>query len=296
MIGAIIMGALLAAAAAPAAPTPPVRLAPVGCVEIPDANVRVPLRVELGARLLDDAAPDPRDFVLLSIACDQSDATLLAVRQGGGTPVRRLVPLGGTAPEARPRALALAAVELLQVADLRDAPPPPPAAAVDKESANAPVEHGPTPTLGVAFVFGSFFASGNYFTTGGAMRFGLELGAPNPPDPTWGFGVAYELMGIGGSSKTVLMNEVLALAQRRGGRFASELGLGARLGAVTESTTSPTGVTTTTFHRGGGPVATVGAHTRLTRWISSDFSMELGYDFRGPGVWMAPQFGITLRF
>jgi len=282
--------------ATPASTPPSVRLAPVGCVDLPDASVRVPLRVELGARLLDDAAADPRDFVLLSIACDRSEATLLAVRQGAGTPVRRLVPLGDVAPEVRPRALALAAVELLQVADLRDAPPPTPAAAVDKEGAGTPVERGPTPTVGAAFLIGSFLGSGNYFTTGGALRVGLELGAQSPPDPSWGFGLAYELMALGGSSETVLTHEALALAQRRGGRFVSELGLGARLGSLTESTTSPTGITTSTSHRAGGPVGTVAAHGRLVRGLSSDLSMEVGYDFRGSGVWLTPQFGVTLRF
>jgi len=290
--------ALMAVAAPAAAPLTPVRLAPVGCAELPDASVRVPLRVELGARLLDNAAADPRDFMLLSIACDESDATLLAVRQGRGTPARRLVPLGGVAPEARPRELALAAVELVHVADLRDAVPPPPAAPVDKEIP-AVVARRATLTVGAAFLFlGGYFGTGDYFSTGGTVRLGVELGPQSPPDPTWGGSLAYELMGAATNNETVLMNELLALAQRRGGPFVSELGLGARLGWLSDATMASTSTspTTRTSHMAGGPVASVGAHSRLAQGVSSDFSMEVGYDFRGHGVWLIPHFGVTLRF
>jgi len=64
-------------------------------------------------------------------------------------------------------------------------------------------------------------------------------------------------------------------------------------GTTTTTSTSPT---TRTSHMAGGPVASVGAHSRLAQGVSSDFSMEVGYDFRGHGVWLIPHFGVTLRF
>ena len=90
MIGLALV--LAVAGAAPSGPLP-VRLAPVTCPGFPDAGVRTALAVEIRDRLIADATPAPPDFALISVACAGDDAELLIVRQGGGVPVRRQVPL-----------------------------------------------------------------------------------------------------------------------------------------------------------------------------------------------------------
>ena len=88
------------------------------------------------------------------------------------------------------------------------------------------------------------------------------------------------------------MAGLLALMQRRGGLFVPELGLGARAGVVDDF---PTQATTTT-RTAGGPVASIGVSARFLPGLSSDFIIEGGYDFGGPGAWVLPRFGFTLRF
>ena len=286
-------GVLVAAGVtAPAPPPPSVRLAPVRCSDPPDATVRTPFRVELRERLLADDAPDDPDVLLVSIACNGSDATVLAVRQNGGTAVRRLVPLAAVAPEARPRELALAAVEVVRVADARQAAPAPTVVA-----APAPA---PRPASRVTFTFGAaafllggYLSQGEFLATGGAsIRAGIELGPERPPAPSWQPGLAYELTGAGGSYETVVMNGLLALIQRRGRRVVPELGVGARIGWISDYPTPTTG----TLRIGGGPVASVALGIRVLPGISSDFVAETGYDFHGHGAWLLSHVGLTLRF
>ena len=188
--------ALLAVGTSPVESTPPrVRLAPVRCPDLPDAAVRTPLRVELGRRLAAEEAEAGPDFLLVSIACDGSDATLLAVRQSGGVPFRRLVPLATVAPQARAREVALAAVELIQIADrVKEATPPP---TVESPAPVPVVATGPTFTFGVStFIFGGYFSGGNFLDTEGAtIRLGVELGVERPQSRSWKWGVAYEFIG-----------------------------------------------------------------------------------------------------
>ncbi|HEY7374876.1 MAG TPA: hypothetical protein VIF57_22125 [Polyangia bacterium] len=69
---------VMAAAGVAPAGAPPVRLAPVTCPGIPDADVRAALRVELRDRLVRETAPAPPDFALVSVACHGDEADLLA--------------------------------------------------------------------------------------------------------------------------------------------------------------------------------------------------------------------------
>jgi hypothetical protein len=289
--------ALMAAEAPPSSPPPPtVRLAPVRCADLPDAAVRAPLRVELRQRLLDDDAPDQSDFLLVSIACNGSDATVLAVRQNdGAAAVRRLVPLAAVAPEARPRELALAAVELVHVADMReadvqDATPPP---TTVRTAAPPPSPASWTPTFSASVLYWGGYLSNNFFAMdGAALRIGVEHGPERPPSPSWQWALSSELTAFGGPYQSAFMGGLLALIQRRGTVFAPELGLGARLGWVSDFPTAQT----TTLEVAGGPVASAGVTTRLLPGLSSDLILEAGYDFHGPGAWLIPHLGLTLRF
>jgi hypothetical protein len=287
-----LIWALAAAGTSPVVPPrPAVRLAPVRCADLPDAAVRSPLHVDLGARLLDDDAPDPPDVLFVSIACNGPDAMVLAVRQNeGGSAVRRLVPFSGVARDARPRELALAATELIHVADVRDV-----AAAAPTVVATAPPPP-PSPTwvltLSPAVLYWGGYFSDDFLTTGGAsLRIGVEHGPQWPASPSWQWGLTSELSAFGGPYKTAFMAGLLALLQRRGPQFVAELGLGARGGAVSDD---PTGQLNT--RTAGGPVASIGVSLHLLPGLSSDLVAEGGYDLGGPGAWFLPRFGFTVRF
>jgi len=285
--------ALMATEAPPFAPPPPaVRLAPVHCADLPDAAVRAPVRVELRQRLLGDDAPDQSDFVLVSIACNGSNATVLAVRQNdGAAAVRRLVPLAGVAPEARPRELALAAVELVHVADVREATPPP--TTIRTRAPSPPSPPSWTPTFNAAALFwGGYFSSNFFAMDGAALRIGLEHGPERPPSPSWQWALTSELTAFGGPYQSAFMGGLLALIQRRGTVFVPELGLGARVGWVSDFSMAQT----STMKVAGGPGASVGMTTRFLPGLSSDFIVEAGYDFHGPGAWLIPHLGFTIRF
>jgi len=283
--------ALAATSAPPAAPPTAVRLAPVRCADLPDAAVRAPLRVELGHRLLDDSAPDGPDVLLVSIACNGPDATVLAVRQSeGGAAVRRLVPFSRVALEARPRELAVAAAELIHVADVREASTPSPT--VVAVAPAAPPAPSWVLTVSPAVLYWGGYFSNDFLATGGAsLRVGVEHGAQWPASPSWHLGLTSDLQVFGGPYQTAYRAGLLGLLQRRGPLFVSELGLGARAGVVSDY---PTGSTTT--RTAGGPAASLGISLRFLPGLSSDLVAEGGYDFGGPGAWFLPRFGFTLRF
>jgi hypothetical protein len=202
--------ALATTGMAPAVPRPlAVRLAPVRCTDLPDADVRAPLRVELGHRLLADDAPDGPDVLLVSIACNGPDATVLAVRQNeGGAAVRRLVPFSQVALEARPRELAVAAAELVHVADVRDTPVASPTV-LDTE---APPPPTPTwaLTLSPAILYWGGYFSNNFLVTGGAsFRVGVEHGPQWPSPPSWDWGLTSEVWMFGGPYQTAFMAGLL---------------------------------------------------------------------------------------
>jgi hypothetical protein len=280
----------LAATGAPLPESPPhaVRLAPVRCADLPDATVRGPLRVEIGQRLLEDRASDGPDVLLVSIACNGPDASVLAVRQNeGGAAVRRLVPFGAVAPEARARELALAAAELIHVADVRDAPP-----TILATAPSPPPSPSWALTVNPSILYWGGYLSNNFFSTSGvSLRIGVEHGPQWPASPSWQWGITSELSAFGGPYQTAYMAGLSALLQRRGPLFVSELGLGARAGAVSDYPTGPT-----TTKAAGGPVASIGVSLRFLPGLSSDLVAEGGYDFAGPGAWFLPRFGFTLRF
>jgi hypothetical protein len=287
--------ALMATGALPPVPSPTsVRLAPVRCTGLPDAAVREPLRVELGHRLLEDSAPDGPDVLLVSIACDGPDALVLAVRQNeGGAAVRRLVPFAQVALEARPRELAVAAVELIHVADVSDATPPPlTVVAVTHSPIPPPPPNWALALSPAALYFGGYFSNGFLNTGGFSFRIGVEHGPQWPASPSWQWGLTSEVSVFSAAYQTAYMAGLLALLQRRGPRLTNELGLGARAGVVHDYPMQATSTMTST----GGPVASLGVHLRLLPGVSWDVVAEGGYDFRGPGGWFLPRAGFTVRF
>ena len=215
-------------------PPPAVRLAPVRCADLPDATVRAPLRVELGQRLLDDDAPDRRDFLLVSIACNGSDATVLAVRQNdGAAAVRRLVPFGrrrAGGPPARAGAGGRRADPRRRRRADADA-----TISISGARRRHLARAAWTLTLNPSALYWGGYFSNNFFSMDGvALRIGVEHGPQRPASPSWQWALTSELTAFGGPYQTGYMAGLLALIQRRGHLFVPELGLGARAGGVTD--------------------------------------------------------------
>ena len=265
---------------------PPVRLPSITCAAVPDADLRAALRVELHGRLLDVAAPPTPDFVLVSVSCVGEALTLLAVRQGAGSPARRDVPLGGLAPEARPRAIALAIAELLRVDLARNAPP-----AVERLPPPIPAR---TVSFGGGFLAGGYFSgTGQQWLTGNHLRVALESPA-EPGSGRWGWGVALEIASsslLG--SRFDLLTGASLVARRPGAELTPELALGARLGPAWDYTldASPKAAII------GGPFASAALEVRSYGRGFGRIGAEGGFDFgvRGGG-WASWLVGGGFRF
>lgn len=289
MTGLALALSLTALASAPPAAAPAVRLAPIRCEALSDDNVRTALKVELRERLLDEAAAPPEDFVLISVACESDHANLLAVRQGAGTPVRRMVVLDGVAPEARTRATALAIAELLRVDAIRTTASVPPVV----EQAAAPPSR-PAFSISASFVWLQALETDYVWSfKSTAFRFAVEPGGWNAR-VGWGWAASFQLSITGPDNATRVMNQALALVQRRGGRWVPELGVGARVGAVL--VTHPTSGPLET-HLAWGPVASVAMEYRISGSLKTiRAAIQGGYDLGYGSTWAGLYTGFGLRW
>ncbi|HEY5091084.1 MAG TPA: hypothetical protein VIK30_13990 [Polyangia bacterium] len=273
MIGPLLL--ILAAVAPGEANGPPVRLAPILCPTLSDADVRAALGVEIRARLLGVGVAPATDFLLVSVSCTAEKVDLLAVRQGAGSPVRREVPVAGLAADARPRAIAVAIAELLRVDLARNSAPPP-----------AVPEPPPAPTRATAlavsatpFIAGGYFSGpGKRWVFGSQLRVALEGRPQQLLERRWEWGLAYEL-DLGGQSRLDLMNGLSALARWQGGQVVPEIGLGAHVGLSSNySLASMPGTEVI-----GGPFATFAIEIEDRRPCFGRMAAEGGFDFGGPG-------------
>lgn len=289
MTGLALALSLTALASTPPAAAPAVRLAPIRCDTLSDGNIRTALKVELRERLLDEAAAPPGDFVLISVSCESEHANLLAVRQGAGTPVRRMVVLDGVAPEARPRATALAIAELLRVDAIRTTPSVPPV--VEQPAAPAP---STAFSVSASFVLLQALETSYVWSfKGTAFRFAVEPGGWNAR-VGWGWAASYQLSITGPDNATRVMNQALALVQRRGRQWVPELGVGARVGAVL--VTHPTDPPLET-HLAWGPVASAAMDYRISATLLTiRAAIQGGYDLGYGSTWAGLYTGFGLRW
>ncbi|HSS38190.1 MAG TPA: hypothetical protein VLT58_05425, partial [Polyangia bacterium] len=257
----------------------PVRLAPVTCPTLADANVRAALRVEIRERLVPEPEPAPPDFALVSVACAGEDVNLLVVRQEAGTAVRRLVPLAGVAPDARPRAVAIAIAELLRVDLARNEPPPPPA-----------------PSLAIPrklffAVDASPFVAGRYFIgtttrwfTGSQLRASLDSAIDPGAGRRWGWGLALmlDLDEPGSSNRAAAAGGLAALIRRQGALVTWELGFGARIGDAWDDRLNASPSSARFF----GPFGSLAVEAQSYGRLFSRMAIDAGSD-SGPlgGVW-----------
>lgn len=270
----------------------PVRLVPVTCAGFSDANVRAALQVEIRERLVPEVAPAPPDFALVSVTCAGEDAELLVVRQGTGTPVRRLVPLADVAPDARPRAVAIAAAELLRVDLARNEPPPPPPPA-------------PPPRVAVFSLDVSPFGVGRYFTgrktywfTSFQMRFSFERATDPSAGRRWAWGLAlvFDLNDLNAFSYAQRSSDaggLAAVVSRHGTSFAWQVGAGGRMGEVSDYSIAASPSAARIY----GPFGFVALEMQsYGRWFSR-MLIDGGRD-SGPlgGGWARLMLGIGARF
>ena len=273
-----MMGLALVLAVAGTAPSGalPVRLAPVTCPGFPDAGVRAALAVEIRDRLVAEATPTPPDFALVSVACARDDAELLIVRQGSGVPVRRQVPLAAVAPDARPRAMAIAIAELLRVDLARNEPVPEPAPAPPPAPAPAPRKVVVT-FDGAPFVFG-WYSSGDKqaWTTGLQLRFAFLRPTETVPrrNSAWGVALGFDEHGPDAVNRFVMALGASALIRRRQDRFIFELGLGGRFGTVSDYTVNASPASGSVY----GPFGSLAVETPLYKWSFSRLAVEAGAD------------------
>lgn len=290
-----MIGFLLALAVAAVDPSRamPVRLAPVSCQGLTDAALRAALRVELRDRLVVEAPPAPADFALVSVACAGDRVDLLIVRQESGAPVRRQVPTADVAPDARPRAVAIAIAELLRVDAARPEPAAPPPATV-------PTTPPPPKTIfalsGTPLVLGGYFSGPkHYWTWGVQLRLAWGRAIEPVPGRRWGWGLAVGLEDDmpGAADRMSAAGTAAALVRWQGAVLTGELGAGARFGRAwdyAEGASSPSA----NFFGPFGSLALEG-HFQLHNF--SRLAVESGFD-SGPlgGGWARLVLGGGLVF
>ncbi len=270
MIGPLLI--ILAAVAPVEANGPPVRLAPILCPALSDADVRAALGVEIRGRLLGVGVVPATDFLVVSVSCTAENVDLLAVRQGAGSPVRREVPMVGLAADARPRAVAVAIAELLRVDLLRNSSPP-------VEASPRPMPER-TVAVGGGFLVAGYFSGTNpHWFSGEHLRVALES-AVEEGSGSWGWGVAFEIDNAAlVTYRADLVGAVSVLARRPGARFTPELGLGARIGPSWDYTVNAPQPTTIL----GGPFASAAIEIRSYWRYFVRLGAEGGIDFGARG-------------
>jgi len=266
---------------------PSVRLAPVLCPALSDVDVRGALKVELRGRLLADDARSPEDFVLVSVSCAGEKVSLLAVRQGAGTPARREVPTASLAAEARPRAIAIAIAELLRVDLARNSPLPTEATPLQAPERSVALS-------GAVAVGGYFSGASRHWYSGNHLRVALESATAPAPGQRWGGGVAFELYDSDNfGDRFDLLPGLSFLLRRRGERVTPELAVGARLGPSWDYlANAPSPVVLI-----GGPFASAAIDMNWYRRGFVRIAAEGGFDFgvRGGG-WTSLLVGGGFRF
>lgn len=287
MIGPLLL--ILAAVAPVEANGPPVRLAPILCPALSDADVRTALGVEIRARLL-GAGAVPTDFLLVSVSCTAEKVDLLAVRQGAGSPVRREVPLADLAADARPRAIAVAIAELLRVDLARNSAP----AVETPQPAPPPARATAVAISATPFMMGGYFSgTSQRWVNGSQLRVALESRPQQAQGHRWGWGVAWQLDLGSPYSRIDLMNGLSALARWEGGLLVPEIGLGARVGPSSSYSLAAMPGTQVI----GGPFATAAIEIIDTRRCFGRIAAEGGFDFRSAGgSWAAGLIGGGCRF
>jgi hypothetical protein len=228
-----------------------VALALERCAAVPETSVRRIVRVEIGDLLVTNAG---RAADRVAATCD-GDSVSLEASDGAGTQrLARSLRLDGFPPDARPRAVALAAIELVAALN--------PEVRRRMESARDSEPPGEAPARMRLLVQGfgrHFFASRGVAVWGGGVAIDRELG---------GAGVIAADVDVGGARTSASLGAVngllasasLAAGLRTGAAAVWSATVGARFGVVRlagEPAPDPFVTGRRTVRPWGGPVAAV---------------------------------------
>ena len=293
---ASVLGSLPVAAA-----QRPVTVAVERCPALPETALRALMRAELGGLLVD--AGDGVERVLVS--CD-GELARVTVASAGGPPLARSLSLAGFPADARPRLLALVAVELLAAER--------PEIRRRLETRETPVlaraEPPPVAPRSVRLLAGGggrvFLAAQGLAAWTGGVRVETALGPRLELALDAELGGARRALGLGridgwlGSGATALR-----LRREGGAAWSVAGGLGARFGAVRLAgapARSDQASGRTVLRPWGGPIATAALGLRRGH-LGAALGLEVGYaaasarGFAGDALAVAlsgPWVGVTL--
>jgi hypothetical protein len=264
-----------------------VALAVRDCSATLGAGVRRIVAIELGDLLLDESSDVGSAGHRLTVWC-QGDLALVAAERSDSRERREhAFELGGFPGDAAPRALALAAIEVLAALspavreriEARQDRPRPHSPQPEPRAVVAPPPPDRRRSIGLGASARTFLAPQGLTAWGGRLAFDREIG------DRWLLGADFDVGTT--ATRDVLLGRARALFSsagvvfglRDGGaRISGTVGLGARLGVVQlAGETSESSVTTSEVLRAwGGPVAAAGVRAGSARW-GVMLSLEAGY-------------------
>jgi len=289
------------------------------CPDVPASAVRRIVAIEIGDLLVGPNETVSGDTDRVVIACTGSLAQVRADGPGRPSALERALALDDFPGDAAPRALALAAIEILAVLspDVRErieARQRPRTTAPAQPVVNAPASPAPTPRRAMfavvaSAVYRTFFTSHPIAAWGGRLGFRYDLGAP------WEIGADGEVAnastsGTLGSISSTLASGAAFLGVRGGGpHLTGGLGLGGRAGIARFEGHPGQGVIGEhASHPWGGPMLAAGARASVGH-VGLELAAELGFDLGKAngteenrtvvtigGPWLALSAGIGFRF
>jgi hypothetical protein len=288
------------------------------CPQVSAPAVRRIVAIEIGDLLVDPGEPASGDTDRLAIACQGAVARVQAEGPGRPRQLARTLPLDDFPGDAAPRALALAAIEMLAALspDVREriesrqkprapASPPPP----------APLEptpaRGPTSFVVASAVHRAFLVAHGASAWGGRLALEHELGA------RWELGADGELAGgttsspLGDVTARLVSAGAFLGVHGGGARITGGLALGGRVGGAWLAGHPADAGATVQGHASrawGGPLVSAHVRAALDR-VALQLGAELGFDLGSAkgsvdgltavavgGPWLALTAGLGLRF
>ena len=309
----LLIPSLLVAGATPArAADLRVALDISGCAASVETGIRRIVRVELGDLLIDANAPAGAAN-RLTVRCESGRGSIAAEGFDGGRRADRALELGDFPGDAAPRALALAAIEVLAAlspavrqrlqARQTAARPPEPAKQIAAEPQTAPTR------IGLSAGLRSFLAPHGLHAWGARVDLDRRLGGPWSLGFDLDAGAATRDVSLGQTSALLFSAGTFLGVQRGGSRLGGILALGLRAGVVRlagDSGAAPGVVAGSAMQPWGGP-AISGRVFAGDRWTFTG-SAEVGFAAIGAegvvegttalaasGFWLAAFVGFGIR-
>ena len=246
-----------------AAATPPrFALETDACPPAVETEVRRILSVETGPLLLDVGQAVPPDGDHVRITCREQGATIEARGAASGDPVSRVLRLDAFPGDAEPRALALAAIEVLAALNRQRAaatqehpsgPAPARAAPVTRADAPSTIARAAPPVYQPSFGISLSLVRRVFLVSHGLSLWGGAIDVHHNVGSRWALGLDLEVGSIDdtpadplGHAHGVVTSAAAFFGVRRdGSRLSGTLAIGGRLGVASLSG-SPSSIATGT--------------------------------------------------